>query len=163
MRWPPLVWLHSSRARFQCTTCQPPVPRPSSTAAVLTTTRSPSATGPVSWVSTYDGSGPVPRSTRTRCNPGRSTSSSVTTPVRNDGIGSEAGDQALHPFVARLERVFAEHRALRLVVELQVHPVDGVVALALLGALDEGAAQAGPRRLRRGVHRLGDLVVVDHA
>ena len=35
-----------ARARFQCTTCQPPVPRPSSTAVVFTTTSSPAATGP---------------------------------------------------------------------------------------------------------------------
>ena len=35
------------RLRFQWTTCQPPVPRPSSTAVVLTTTSSPTATGPV--------------------------------------------------------------------------------------------------------------------
>jgi hypothetical protein len=32
-----------------------------------------------------------------------------------------------------LERVLAQHGALGLVVELQVDPVDGVVALALLG------------------------------
>ena len=36
--------------RFQWTTCQPPVPSPSSTAVVLTTTRSPTATVPVSSV-----------------------------------------------------------------------------------------------------------------
>ena len=42
--------LHAARSRFQCTTCQPPVPSPSSTAVVLTTTRSPTATRPVSWV-----------------------------------------------------------------------------------------------------------------
>ena len=50
MMWPGPVSLQSSRARFQCTTCQPPVPSPSSTAVVFTTTRSPSATGPVSCV-----------------------------------------------------------------------------------------------------------------
>ena len=78
-------------------------------------------------------------------------------PTRNDGISearSEAtSDQALDPFVARLERVLAEHGALRLVVELQVHPVDRVVALAFLGPLDERAAQAGARGLRRRVDR----------
>ena len=56
-----------------------------------------------------------------------------------------AGDEALDALVARLERVLAEHGALRLVVELQVHPVDRVVALALLGPLDERAAQPGAR------------------
>ena len=41
-----------------------------------------------------------------------------------------------------LERVLAEHGALGLVVELQVDPVDRVVALALLGPPDELAAQS---------------------
>jgi len=36
-----------------------------------------------------------------------------------------------------LERVLAEHRALGLVVELQVDPVDGVVPLAVLRPADE--------------------------
>src|SRR3954468_6779476 len=57
-------------------------------------------------------------------------------------------DQALHPFVLRLERVLAEDGALCLIVQLQVHPVDGVVALALLGLADELTAQSRPRGLR---------------
>ena len=36
-----------------------------------------------------------------------------------------------------------------LVVQLQVHPVDGEVAAPLLGLADELAAQPGPRGLRR--------------
>ena len=46
MMWPGPGSCHSRRLRFQWTTCQPPVPRPSSTAVVLTTTSSPTATGP---------------------------------------------------------------------------------------------------------------------
>ena len=57
---------------------------------------------------------------------------SVTVSRRKLGISSERGDQLLDPFVVGLERVLAQHRALRLVVELQVHPVDREVATALL-------------------------------
>src|SRR5215210_739327 len=165
----------ASRSRFQCTTCQPPVPSPSSTAVVLTTTRSPRATVPVSCVSTYARSGPWPRSTSTRCNPGRSTSSRVTFPERNEGtiarLGSESAaraeaalqrrDQALDAVVAGLEGVLAQHGALSLVVQLQVDPVDGVVALAFLGALDERAPEAGSCRLRRAGHCDVDVAVAN--
>ena len=44
------------------------------------------------------------------------------------------------------ERVLAQHGALRLVVELEVHPVDGEVAAALLGA-----RMNSPRRRARVV------------
>src|SRR5207244_2233748 len=76
---------------------------------------------------------------------------------------SETRDQLLHPLVPRLERVLAQHRALGLVVELQVDPIDGEVALALLGPADELAPQAGPRGLGRLVHRLLDVAVGAHA
>src|SRR6266545_1618144 len=117
--WPgPGSW-KDSRARFQWTTCQPPVPR---------------ATVPVSWGSTYARSGPQPRSTSTRWRPGRSSSTRTTSPVRNDGMArSETADEALDAIVAGLERVLAQHGALGLVIELQVDPVDGVVTLAFLG------------------------------
>ena len=48
--------------------------------------------------------------------------------------GSHARDQPLDPLVDRPERVLAQHRALRLVVQLEVHPVDGEVAPPLLRA-----------------------------
>ena len=70
---------------------------------------------------------------------------------------SHAGDQPLHPLVVRPERVLAQHGALRLVVELQVHPVDGEVAPLLLGVPDELAAQPGPGGLRRRLLGLEDL------
>src|SRR5262245_24491460 len=76
-------------------------------------------------------------------------SSLADTEVLSRTGASQRGDELLDPLVVRLERVLAEHGALRLVVELQVHPVDRVVALALLGAADELAAQAGPRGLGR--------------
>ena len=83
-------------------------------------------------------------------------------PIAADRPGSHAVDQPLHPLVVGPERVLAQHGALGLVVELEVHPVDGEVAAALLGPLDELAAQPGPGGLRR--HRLGleDLQVVGH-
>ncbi len=59
----------------------------------------------------------------------------------------------------RAERVLAQDRALGLVVELEVDPVDGEVATALLRAPDEVAAQLGPGRLRRHGRRLEDLDV----
>src|SRR4051794_18059598 len=143
--WPGPGSDHSSRSRFQCTTSQPPVPRPNSTAVVLTTTRSPTATAPISWVRTYAGR----PSTSTRCNPGRSESSAVTVPVLYEGTSLERRDQLLDALVTGLEGVLAQDRALGLVVELQVDPVDGVIALALLGPADELATKAGTRRLGR--------------
>ena len=65
----------------------------------------------------------------------------------------------LHPLVVGAERVLAQHGALGLVVELQVHPVDGEVAALLLGVPDELAAQPGPGGLRRGLLGLEDLQV----
>src|SRR6185437_7542287 len=55
-----------------------------------------------------------------------------------------AGDQLLDPLVDRAERVLAQHGPLSLVVQLEVHPVDGEVAPLLLGPADELAAQLGP-------------------
>src|SRR2546423_5216350 len=60
---------------------------------------------------------------------------------------SHACDQLLHPLIDGPERVLAENGALRLVVQLQVHPVDREVAPALLRPLDELAAQPSPGRL----------------
>src|SRR4051794_19338511 len=61
---------------------------------------------------------------------------------------SHARDQALDPLVVRAEGVLAEHGALRLVVQLEVHPVDREVAPLLLRVLDELAAQPRARGLR---------------
>ena len=74
-------------------------------------------------------------------------------PVEGHGLTAHIGDQALDPVVGGDERVLAEHRALRLVIQLQVYPVDRVVVAALLRGSDEIAAKLGPRGLRR--HRLG--------
>src|SRR5215472_183844 len=59
-----------------------------------------------------------------------------------------AGDELFHALVDGPERVLAQHGALRLVVQLEVHPVDGEVPSPLLRPPDEIAAQPGPRRLR---------------
>src|SRR6266542_5021017 len=89
----------------------------------------------------------------------------VTVPVRKDGTALprrlEARDQLLDALVASFERVLAEDGPLRLVVELQVHPVDGVIALALLGSPHELTAQPRTRRLRRRDHRKIDVLVGD--
>src|SRR6478609_4805408 len=66
---------------------------------------------------------------------------------------SHTVDEALDALVVGAERVLAQDGALGLVVELQVHPVDGEVAPALLGLADELASQPGAGGLRR--HRLG--------
>ncbi len=50
--------------------------------------------------------------------------------------------QALDPLVHGTERVLAQHGALGLVVELEVHPVHGEVAAVGLGSPDEVAAKA---------------------
>src|SRR4029450_7681630 len=78
------------------------------------------------------------------------------------GRRSEAGDQPLDPLVAGLERVLAEDGALGLVVELQVDPVDRVVALAFLGPADELAAQACPGGLRGRLDGVVDGLVGRH-
>src|SRR5579871_1153129 len=76
---------------------------------------------------------------------------------------SQGGDELLDAVVAALERVLAQHGALRLVVELEVDPVHGVVAAALFGPLDELAPQPCPRRLWRLVDGDVDLLVGAHA
>src|ERR687887_1498213 len=51
------------------------------------------------------------------------------------------GDQLLDALVHAPVRVLAEHGALRLVVQLEMHPVDGEIAASLLCAADEVAAE----------------------
>src|SRR4051812_3898981 len=77
--------------------------------------------------------------------------------------GSQGGDQLLDTLVAALEGVLAQHRALGLIVELEVHPIGRVVAFALFRPLDELAAKAGPCGLRRHVDRGVDVGVGAHA
>jgi hypothetical protein len=63
--------------------------------------------------------------------------------------GSHAGDELLHPLIDRAERVLAQHGPLGLVVELEVHPVDGEITAPFLGPADELTAQPRPGGLRR--------------
>ena len=49
-------------------------------------------------------------------------------PTRSLSGALQRGDQPVDPLVDRAERVLAQHGALGLVVELEVHPVDGEVA-----------------------------------
>src|SRR5260370_21435002 len=67
--------------------------------------------------------------------------------------------ELLDALVHRTERVLAQHGPLGLVVQLEVHPVDGEVAPLLLGPADEFTAQLGPRRLRRDRLGLEDVDV----
>src|SRR5207244_11909621 len=62
---------------------------------------------------------------------------------------SHMGDQLLDPVVHRPEEVLAQDGSLRLVVQLEVHPVDCVVAAPLLGVADALPTEVGPGRLRR--------------
>src|SRR5262245_53451224 len=80
-------------------------------------------------------------------------------PRTRHGRRLHAGDEAVHPLVEGPERVLAEHCALRLVVQLQVHPVDGEVAPLLLRVPDELATQPRPGGLRGRLLRLEDLQV----
>src|SRR5689334_23785402 len=49
----------------------------------------------------------------------------------------------LFPYTTLFRSVLAQHGALGLVVQLQVHPVDGEVAATLLRLADELTAEAG--------------------
>src|SRR5688500_9656082 len=77
--------------------------------------------------------------------------------------GDLAWPVTLNPFVVGSERVLAQHGALRLVVELEVHPIDGEVAPALLSLADEVAAQPGARGLRRNALGGEDVEIAGHA
>src|SRR3954453_19105420 len=81
---------------------------------------------------------------------------------RGPSAGLHAFDEFMHPLVVRAERVLAEDGALRLVVELQVHPVHREVAPTLLGTLDELSPEPGPRGLGRDGLRLEHPEVVGH-
>src|SRR5581483_11032329 len=73
--------------------------------------------------------------------------------------GLHAGDQPLDPLVDRAEWVLAQHGALGLVVELEMHPVHGKVAPGRLRGADELTAQPGTRGLRRRVDSVFDFLV----
>src|SRR5579862_941360 len=79
--------------------------------------------------------------------------------LTDTGDGSHAGDEPLDSLVDRTEGVLAQHGPLGLVVELEVHPVDGEVAALLLGPADELAAQLRPGGLRREGLGLEDVQV----
>src|SRR5262245_21185944 len=89
------------------------------------------------WTTTPSTSWPPRRPAGTP--PGYSASTAAPHP-RRGRAGLHAGDEFLDPVVDGAERVLAQDRALGLVVELEVHPVDGEVAAALLRAADELAA-----------------------
>src|SRR5450759_5737919 len=69
-------------------------------------------------------------------------------------------DEALDALVHALEGVLAEHRALGLVVQLEVHPVDRVVAPRLLRPAHEVTTELCPGGLRRDHRRLEDLSLI---
>src|ERR1700722_512455 len=75
-------------------------------------------------------------------------------------VGLHAGDQPLDPLVDRPERILAQHGALSLIVELEVHPVDGEIAAGGLGRADELTPQPCPSGLWRLVLRRLDFLVL---
>src|SRR3954451_13776532 len=146
---------------------------------------SPSATGSCGWTPTAWTT--RSRSPRCRCRPwgggsGRSAPTSwpprpraatppcacrspttSPSPTRLPDGRSHARDELVAPLVDGLERVLAQDGALRLVVEFEVHPVDGEVAALLLGPADELPAQPGAGGLRRHVLGLEDARLVRDA
>ena len=78
-------------------------------------------------------------------------------------VSSKRCDEFLHPFVFRFERVLAENGPLGLIVQLQMDPVHGEIALTLLGLADEITPKFGPRGLRRNVDRFVDGLIGAHA
>src|SRR3954469_4923074 len=77
-----------------------------------------------------------------------------TRPVVVVMIASHGGDELLDALIHAAVRVLAQHSALGLIVELEVHPVDGEIPPLLLRLLDEVTAQLGTSRLRRHTFRL---------
>src|SRR3989304_3741989 len=69
-------------------------------------------------------------------------------------------DQTLDTLVDGAERVLAQHRSLRLIVELEVNPVDCEVPACCLGCGDEVAPQFGARGLRRILDGVVDRFVL---
>src|SRR3954454_16411010 len=96
---------------------------------------------------TASGPSPSVRSSMTR-SAGGGPSGMVICGFSMRGSQSHAGDELVHAVVDGAERVLAQDGALRLVVQLQVHPVHREVAALLLRLGDELAAQPGPGRLR---------------
>src|SRR4029077_8923473 len=74
-------------------------------------------------------------------------------------FGLHAGDQSLDSLVDRSERVLAQHRALGLIVEFEVHPIHGEIPTGGLGGADEFTAQPRAGGLRRLVDGFLDFFV----
>src|SRR3954452_8730198 len=83
--------------------------------------------------------------------------------VSGCGLSLHAGDELFHPVVHGPEGVLAQDGALRLVVELEMDPVNGEVAPLLLSPLDEVAAEPGAGRLRGDRLGLEDAQVAGDA
>ncbi len=64
-------------------------------------------------------------------------------------LASHTGDELFDPLINAAKRVFAQHGAGGLVVELEVNPVNGEVPPMQLSMLDELPAKAGTGGLRR--------------
>ena len=62
-----------------------------------------------------------------------------TPPVPANDLGLERSNQPFHPIIVADERIFQHDRSLRLIIQFQVHPIDGVITTTLLGALYECA------------------------
>ena len=68
--------------------------------------------------------------------------------VTRPTLGLHARNELLDPLIDGSERILAQHRPSRLIVELEVNPVDGEVTFAFLCPLDELAPQSRAGGLR---------------
>src|SRR5690606_5828875 len=107
----------------------------------------------------------VPRGARARRRTGRAPGGRPTAGARfvTSRPASHRLDEAFDALVDAPERVLAQHGALRLVIELEMDPVDRVVPPRLLRGAHEVATQLGTGRLRRDGGRLEHLQVGRHA
>ena len=72
---------------------------------------------------------------------------------------SERLDELFYPFVLTLKRILAQDRALGLIIEFEMNPVNRVVPLAFLCALHKFTTQFRSGGLWRNVDRRVDIRV----
>ncbi len=73
--------------------------------------------------------------------------------MKSRQIGSHRLDKAFDAFVTGSERILEKHRALRLIVQLEMYPIDCEIAAALFRPADELPTESGTGRLWGLLHR----------
>src|SRR3990170_4600935 len=156
-------------SRFQRMKPTPPVPSSRSTPVVFTMTRSPVLRGPSIDVNPAASISSSSVATVARTRSCRSLRMDAIFPSLNAATvsppcpPSEGGDELGHALVTRPERILAKHRPLRLIVELQVYPVDREVAALAFCRADELASELCPCMLWRLLGRPFDVFLLAHA